>query len=80
MFQYLPYRRRLCDESYQAHPPAAPSALESTHPVDARWQLRPQIAHPLFGPRGAGNYAHRLWPACAVTSARHGEFGVSTSK
>ena len=36
MFQYLPHRRRLCDEPNQAHPPAA---LERKHPVDARQQL-----------------------------------------
>ena len=53
MFQYLPHRRRLCDEPYQVHPPAAPAALESKH-----------IAGPLSRPRGAGNFAHRLWPGC----------------
>ena len=43
MFQYLPHRRRLCDEPYQVHPPAAPAALERKHPVDARQQLRFQL-------------------------------------
>ena len=57
MFQYLPHRRRLCDEPYQVHPPAAPAALQRKHPVDARQQLRPHIARPLSRPRGAGNFA-----------------------
>lgn len=39
MFQYLPHRRRLCDEPYQAHPPTAPAALERKHSIDARQQL-----------------------------------------
>ena len=43
MFQYLPHRRRLWDEPYQVHPPAAPAALQRKHPVDARQQLRPHI-------------------------------------
>ena len=64
MFQYLPRRRRLCDEPYQVHPPAAPAALERKHSVDARYQLRPHIARPLSRPRGAGNFAQRLWPGC----------------
>ena len=62
MFQYLPHRRRLCDETNQVHPPAASAALERKHPEDARQQLRPHIARPLFRPRGAGNFAHHLWP------------------
>ena len=64
MFQYLPHRRRLCDEPYQVHPPVTPAALECKHPVDARQQLRPHIARPLSRPRGAGNSAHRLCPGC----------------
>ena len=64
MFQYLPHRRWLCDEPYRVHPPTAPAALERKHPVDARQQLRPHIAHPLSRPRGAGNFAQRLWPGC----------------
>ena len=64
MFQYLPHRRRLCDEPDQVHPPAAPAALERKHPVDARQQLRPHIARSLSRPRGAGNFAYRLWPGC----------------
>ena len=91
MFQYLPHRRRLCDEPYQVHPPAAPAALERKHSVDARYQLRPHIARPFpvrvapatsrtgFG-RGALLPAVSSRPACAVTSARHGEFGASTPK
>ena len=39
MFQYLPHRRRLCDEPNQAHPPAALAALEWKYPVDTRQQL-----------------------------------------
>jgi hypothetical protein len=39
MPQYLSHRRRLCDKANQAHPPAAPAALERKHPVDARQQL-----------------------------------------
>jgi len=39
MFQYLPHRRRLCDEPNQAHPPAAPVTLERKYPVFARQQL-----------------------------------------
>ena len=69
MFQYLPHRRRLCDEPCQVHPPAAPAALERKHPVDARQQLRPHIARPLSRPRGADNFAHQLWPGCL--SPRH---------
>ena len=91
MFPYLPHRRRLCDAPYQVHPPAAPAAQERKHPVDARQQLRLHIARALPRPRGAGNFAHRLWPgallpavscrpACAVTSTRHGEFGGNTPK
>ena len=34
-----PHRRRLCDKANQAHPPAAPAALERKHPVDAHQQL-----------------------------------------
>ena len=64
MFQYLPHRNRLCDEPNQAHPPAAPATLERKQPVDARQPPRPQTARPLSGPRGAGNFAFRLWPGC----------------
>ncbi|MCG3770662.1 MAG: hypothetical protein JW384_01816 [Nitrosomonadaceae bacterium] len=64
MFRYLPHRRRLCDEPYQVHPSAAPAALQRKLPVDARQQLRPHTARSLSRPRGAGNFAHRLWPGC----------------
>ena len=30
--QYLPNRRRLCDEPNQAHPPVAPATFERKHP------------------------------------------------
>ena len=43
---------------------AAPAALERKHPVDTRQQLRPHIARYLSRPRGAGNFAYRLWPGC----------------
>lgn len=42
-FQYLPHRRRQCVEPNQAHLPAAPAAIERKQPVDARWQLCPQV-------------------------------------
>ena len=61
MFQYLPRRRRLCDEPNEAHPPAA---LEWKHPVDACQQLCPQISRRVSCPRGAKICAHCLWPGC----------------
>ena len=64
MFKYLPHRHRLCDEPNHAHPPAAPTALEWKHPVDARQQLRPQISRRVSCPRGTKICAHCLWPGC----------------
>ena len=64
MFKYLPHRRWLCDEPNQAHPPAAPAALERKHPVDARQQLCPQISRRVSCPRCAKICALCLWPGC----------------
>ena len=61
----LPRRRRLSDEPNQGHPPAIPAALQRKHPVlNARQQLRPKIARPPSGPRGADNHTHLLWLGC----------------
>ena len=70
MFQYLPHRRRLCDEPNHAHPPAVPAALERKHPVDARQQLRPQISRRVSCPRCAKICAHCLWPGCLTPRPR----------
>ena len=62
MRQYLSHRRRLCDKANQAHPPAAPAALEREHPVDARQQLRPQISRRVSALRSAAVCIRCLWP------------------
>ena len=62
MRQYLSHRRRLCDKANQAHPPAAPAALERKHPVDAHQQLCPQISRWESAPRSAAVCTHCLWP------------------
>ena len=91
MFKYLPHRRRICDEPNHAHPPAAPTAREWKHPLDARQQLCPQVSRRVSCPRGTKSVrtvfgrgallpAPSFRPACATTSARHGELGASSPK
>ena len=62
MRQYLSHRSRLCDKANQAHPPAAPAALERKHPVDARQQLCPQLSRRVSAPRSAAVCIRCLWP------------------
>ena len=40
MFQYLQHRRRLCCEPNQAHPPAAPTALDE---YEATYEVAPEL-------------------------------------
>ena len=61
MRQYLSHRRRLYDKANQAHPPAAPAALERKHLVDARQQLCPQISRGVSAPRTAAVCVRCLW-------------------
>ena len=70
IFKYLPHRRRLCDEPNQAHPPAAPAAVERKHAVNARQQLCPQISRRVSCPRHAKICAHCLCPGCLTPRPR----------